>query len=89
MPKIDYNINIESLITTSFLLGLSPYIISVRINMSHKIRISPNISDEISSESLCSTLILIFTSTGTLLSVAGSRRRSQQQLFSLKNTASI
>ena len=34
--------NIESLITTSFLLGMSPYIISVRIHMSYKIKISPN-----------------------------------------------
>ena len=34
--------NIESLITTSFLLGMSPYIISVRIHMSYKIKISPH-----------------------------------------------
>jgi hypothetical protein len=33
---------IEPLIITSFLLGLSPYIISVRIRISYKDKISPN-----------------------------------------------
>jgi hypothetical protein len=35
-------INIETMIITGFLIGLSPYILSCRINISYKIKISPN-----------------------------------------------
>lgn len=35
-------INLEPMIITGFLIGLSPYILSCRIKISHKINISPN-----------------------------------------------
>jgi len=34
--------NIEPMIITGFLIGLSPYVLSCRINISYKIKISPN-----------------------------------------------
>jgi hypothetical protein len=35
-------IDLETMIITGFLIGLSPYILSCRIKISHKIIISPN-----------------------------------------------
>jgi hypothetical protein len=35
-------LNLEVMIITGFLIGLSPYILSCRIKISHKIMISPN-----------------------------------------------
>jgi hypothetical protein len=35
-------LNLEVMIITGFLIGLSPYILSCRIKISHKVIISPN-----------------------------------------------
>ena len=35
-------LNLEIMIITGFLIGLSPYILSCRIKISHKVIISPN-----------------------------------------------
>jgi hypothetical protein len=35
-------LDLETMIITGFLIGLSPYILSCRIKISHKIKISPN-----------------------------------------------